>query len=92
MLLDGNDPVVQRATFGAQVEQFLSSDIGVYLIERADEQAEVALKELVSADPDKPDIIRAIQNRIKVADSIVGWLREAIQMGDQAVQQLREDA
>lgn len=92
MLLNSEDPIVQRATFGAQVEQFLSSDIGTYLIERADEQAEAALKELVAADPAQPEIIRSIQNRIKVADSIIGWLREAIQMGEQAVQQLREDA
>lgn len=90
MQLNPEDPTVRSATFGAQVEQFLNSDIGVYMVERADEQAEAALKELVTADPTQPEVIRAIQNRIKVADSIVSWLREAIEMGEQSKQQLRE--
>lgn len=89
MQLNAEDPIVRTAMFGSQVQQFLDSDIGVYLIQRADEQAEEALKELVAADPDKPEVIRSIQNRIRVADSIVSWLREAIEMGSQAEEQLR---
>jgi hypothetical protein len=88
--LDPNDVTVRAAVFGVQVQQFLDSEIGVYLIERADNQAETALKELVIADPTQPEVIRAIQNRIKVADSIVSWIREAIEMGDQATESLRE--
>jgi hypothetical protein len=90
MPLDPEDPVVRSATFGRQVEMFLESDIGVYLVQRADEQAETALRELVVADPAKPDEIRAIQNRVKVADSVVSWLRDAIQEGAQAKGELSE--
>jgi Tfp pilus assembly pilus retraction ATPase PilT len=90
MPLDPQDPTVRAAMFGKQVEQFLSSDIGQYLVERANEQAEAAIKELLVVDPTATELIRATQNRVKVSDSILSWLRDAIQMGEQAQAQLRE--
>jgi hypothetical protein len=90
MQLNPEDPVVRSAVFGAQVQQFLDSDIGTYLVQCADEQAEAALKELVQADPSDVERVRSIQNKIKLADSVVGWLRDAIVMGEQAANSLRE--
>jgi hypothetical protein len=90
MPLDPSDPTVRAATFGRQVEMFLASDIGVYLVKRADEQGESAVKELISVDPTATETIRAIQNRVKVADCILSWLREAIETGAQAAEDLRE--
>jgi hypothetical protein len=90
--LNPADPDVQEAVFGAQVEQFLDSDIGRYLTLRAQETANEALEALAVANPEDPGLIRSLQNRVVVADLVVSWLGEAIVRGDVAQQKLREDA
>lgn len=91
MPLNPNDPTVETAIFGESVRQFLRTPIGEYLMSRAKDQAEDALSLLAEADPEDPKKIRDLQNKIRVADSITDWLSEAIRMGDQALQQLREE-
>lgn len=90
--LDPNDDTVRAAIFGAQVEQFLDGEIGQYLLQRAADEANEAMEQLSTADPEDPKKIREIQNRVKVADLVLSWLREAIVTGDVAQQKLREDA
>jgi hypothetical protein len=86
--LNPEDPNLEIAVFGAEVEQFLDSSIGQYLIKHAESQANSALEALASVSAEDPTAIRELQNRVKVADSIVGWLREAIILGRQAEDQL----
>lgn len=92
MQLNPDDPIVRSAVFGAQVEQFLASDVGLYLMQKADDYAQEAIDELTRCDPEDPKKIRAIQNRIQVADLIANWLNEAVAIGEQAEQHLREDS
>lgn len=87
-MLNPNDPEVQIAVFGEQVTQFLQSDIGSYLLERAKNMSEVATRELKDADPFIPERICALQLKIKTADNIIEWLGEAIDMGLQAQQNM----
>ena len=66
------------AAFGEDVEVFLHTEIGKYLIGRAEEQRGIALEALAQVDPENPKAIRDQQFRIMVADSIQTWLAEAI--------------
>jgi len=84
MQLNPDDPEVRTAVFGVQVQQFMASDIGLYLMQKADDYAQEAIDSLTRADPEDPKAIRTLQNRILVADLIANWLQEAIAMGEQA--------
>jgi hypothetical protein len=92
MRLDPNDPEVQVAVFGVEVERFLDSTIGQYLTKRATETANSALEQLGTVDPTDTNKIRALQNDVRVADYVITWLSEAIVSGDVAQQKLREHA
>lgn len=92
MSLSPDDPTVRTAVFGKQVEDFLTSDVGTYLLQCASVQSEEATADLKEADPFKPEQIVAIQMRIKIADSVIGWLGDAVRAGQQATEHLREDA
>ena len=70
-----------------QVEAFLKSPIGQYLVARSDEEVEAAVEELKKADPEKAAEVRAIQNRIHVIEQVQYWLAEAIQAGHNAAEQ-----
>ena len=89
MALDPEEPTVRWAQFGRQVELFLESDIGDYLVKRARTEIEEATAKLVATDPFKPEEIIAHQHRIKVAESIIEWLGEAIAAGHSALEELR---
>jgi hypothetical protein len=72
------------AVLGKQIEQFFGSDVGGYLLQRAD--AEVAsgvaqLKKLAHTDANG---IRLAQNQVWRGESIRGWLEEAITAGRKA--------
>lgn len=92
MQLNPSDPTVEAAVFGAEVEQFLDSNVGKYLLQCATDEANSAMESLATVDAEDAKRIREIQNRIKVADLVVTWLRQAIVTGDVAQQKLREDA
>ena len=91
MRLDPNDPVVSAATFGKQVEQFLRSDIGAYIIRIAKDQSDAATEKLKMADPYNAVAIANLQHEIKVAESVAGWLADAVRAGLQALEQLEEE-
>lgn len=89
MALDPDDPKVRWAMFGKQVEYFLQSDVGRFLIDRAKSEAAEALEDLKSADPYDGAKIVQIQMRAKLADAIVVWLGDAIAAGESATEQLK---
>lgn len=83
------NPLEQSIAFGMEVENFLQSDIGKYIIHRAEEETEDAVEQLKRADPDEPRVIRQLQYRIQVAESVQYWLAEAIQDGLNSMQELQ---
>lgn len=89
VMLNPDEPTVRWATFGRQVEQFLESDIGDFLVTRAKKQIEEAIQDLKVADPFKPEEVQKLQNRIIVAESIIDWLGEAIAAGHSALEELK---
>jgi hypothetical protein len=90
--LNPSDPVVEAAVFGQEVENFLNTRIGAYLLRKAQDQASEAIEELAVVDAEDPKAIRKLQNKISVSDQFIGWLREAIMMGEQATDALREES
>ena len=91
--MNGNkelNPLLKAVDLGFQAEAFLRSDIGRYLVSRAEAQIEEAVEVLKEADPEDPKTIRALQNTIAVAESIQYWLADVIQQGENAQQQLHE--
>jgi len=86
-----NTTLLERTiALGFEAEAFLKSDIGRYLVARADEEIECAVEELKGVDPEDAKAIRALQGKINVAESIQYWLAEAIQDGVNSMQELNE--
>ena len=81
------DEIRRRVTLGAEVEHFLNTSIGKYLIERAEDQVESATEDLKTADAENPRLIRELQHKIAIGDSIQRWLAAAITDGYEAERQ-----
>lgn len=81
MVYDISDPTVQSAVLGRQVEDFLESDIGKYLVGRADAESNEALEELKRVSWWRTRRIKWLQNRIYTTERIQEWLGNAISEG-----------
>ena len=55
------DPTLELAVFGKQVEEFLQSDVGSYLINRAKEEALEAMEVLKTVHPWRHRRIQELQ-------------------------------
>lgn len=85
MSLDAEDPLVESAVFGREVENFLNTAIGKYLVERAENQADAANEQLKRVCSWRSRKIQELQNKIWVAESFQQWLADAIIDGHQAL-------
>lgn len=79
-----DDPLLERAVFGKEVENFLHTRIGKYLVRRAEEEAEEATERLKHTAAWRTRRIRELQNQIQVAESVQQWLADAVMDGIQA--------
>lgn len=77
-----------EAILGKDAEEFLASDIGRYLVARAEEEEREALDALATVWPWRRRRIAQLQTRLWRARSVKGWLAELITTGHQALQQL----
>jgi hypothetical protein len=81
MKLDPNDPVVEAAVFGREVENFLGTNIGRYLIKRSEDDVDAAVDQLKKVFPWRWRKIQQLQNKIAVAESIQGYIADAVLRG-----------
>lgn len=88
-MLNPDDPTVRWAAFGRQVELFLESDIGVFIVKQAEKQIEDAICDLKAIDPYDNRGVQKAQNKVKVAESILEWLGDAVRAGHQAIEELK---
>lgn len=89
--LDPSDPYVETARFGREVENFISSPIGDFLLKRAHALAEEATEKLISqAHQLKLEEILVLQTDIYRGVSFQKWLGEAILEGHAAIEALKE--
>lgn len=65
--------------FGAEVEQFLKSNIGQYLLARSKQEILVALEKLKTVNPIDTLAIRDLQNTIQRNEGVESWLSDIIQ-------------
>ena len=79
-----------RIAFGLDVQQFMGSNIGRYIQDRANADIEEALEALKTADPYDPKAISKLQNDIAVASNVLEWLGQAVTEGEQAERQFHE--
>ncbi len=78
------EQLLRTAALGMDVRVFLDSPVGQYLIKRAETEVESALVALKDVDPENPRLIRELQNRAYRAQTVLQWLAEAIQEGENA--------
>lgn len=88
--VDQIDSLVDVAVLGKQVEIFRDSRVGKFVSERINHEIEAAVQELKIVDPTFATRVQSIQNRIKVAESIGGWLDQAIMAGLEATKILED--
>lgn len=79
-----------EAILGKDAEDFLASDVGRFLIGRAEQEVAEAMDELKRCHPWRTRKLRELQNRIWRAESVQGWLGELIIRGRQALSQLEQ--
>lgn len=80
----------KRIGLGFDVENFLVTPVGKYLVARAESERAALLEQLALVDHTKADQIHRIQTRIAVLDYWQEGLAEAITDGNQAQEQLVE--
>jgi hypothetical protein len=80
---DELEPHYRTATFGKLVEDFLNSDIGQYLIMRAELEQEQAMEQLIELDPSPTNVdkIRELRAIVLRTRSIKQYLAEAVAEG-----------
>ena len=81
---DINEPLYRKAAFGKQIEEFTASDIGRYLIKRAESEVQAAFEDLKAVNPVDGKAVQALQSRIWRAESFQQWLADGIIDGLQA--------
>lgn len=86
--LDERDPRVKDAVFGKQVEDFLQSDIGNFLLSRANLELEDAIEKLKRIKPNAEHEIRNLQSTIVRSENFMQWLGSAVEDGLRATNQL----
>lgn len=91
MQLDPEDPLVQAATLGKLVDDFMSGPIGRYVIDLAKEEELAAVNNLRTVDAEDPKLVRKYQNDALVAGKVIEWLTLAVHQGNMAMDKLKED-
>jgi hypothetical protein len=84
------DSLLERAKMGIEAERFLASGVGRYLVERANNDANLAVEALKTVNPDDPCRVRELQSDLNVPDKIVHWLAEMVSEGNACEFQLKE--
>lgn len=84
--LDPEDPTVQTAVLGKQVQDWLEGPVGSFVMGRCQDRLEYLEQALKTVNPEKPMEVAKLQAEIKHWEGFAGWLGSAIQAGHTAVQ------
>lgn len=66
---------------GYDIEAFVESKLGKYLLDRARDEAMTAMEELKAVDATDSKRIAQLQNLVQRAEGFEGWLIEGLQQG-----------
>lgn len=78
---DDTQERLKVVALGIEAERFLESDLGRYLVARAEGEREEAIAELVKVDPHDSREVQRLQNAIAVVDMVQQWIADAITSG-----------
>jgi len=78
------------AVLGEQVDQFMKSDVGKFLLQHAAAQEEEGLEELRRVKCSDTDAVWHAQNKVWIAEKFRAWLGDAVNAGLKA-QMILED-
>lgn len=67
-----------QVSLAIQVEAFTGSAIGQMFVKRVESERAAALERLADADAEDPKAIRAIQNEIRVIDTVQQYLADTL--------------
>ncbi|MFA5691954.1 MAG: hypothetical protein WCQ69_10400 [Bacteroidales bacterium] len=82
---------IYEAELGIEMEEFMLGKVGKYLWDRAESEITAAGMELRHVDPFNGGKIRDLQNRAKVAEMFMTFVRDAIENGRFAHEELKRD-
>lgn len=85
-----NPALVAQAILGKDTEEFLSTDIGRYLVGCAEQEIADATEKLCKVSPWRRRRISELQAQIWRAQSFQTWLAEIITTGRQAIENLEQ--
>lgn len=83
--------LVATASLGVEAEVFLASDLGRYLLGRAEKELEDARTRLETASPLDTETLRVLQDQAWRARSFRQWLGELVSDGKAAHGQLEQE-
>ena len=86
-----DDQLLAMAYMGREAEDFCNSEIGKYLVGRAEQEEREALEALSTVSTFRKNRIRELQNQVWRARSLQAWLGELITDGRMALQQLESE-
>lgn len=85
---EDNRLLLETAVLGEQVRLFIESDVGKYVLARAEESGKLATEKLKRASVWRKRYILGLQNEIRWSEGFREWLIEAIREGKEAQWQL----
>ena len=89
ILSDGVDvTLLAEVHLGEDAAQFIKSDLGRYMVGRANEDIQLAMEQLKTCSWWRGNRIKYLQNKIKVAENTKMWLVECLNAGQMALQTL----
>lgn len=85
------DLLMAEAVLGRDAEEFMSTDIGRYLLGRCEQEIDEAQELLSRVSPWRRNRIQELQNQIYRAKSLKAWLVELVNNGNAAEAVLSEN-
>lgn len=86
-----NEELLASAVLGRDAEEFLASELGRYLVGRAEQDAAEAMDQLKRVHPWRRRKIQELQNTIRRSDSVRAWLAGLVIDGRSAIAALEDD-
>lgn len=87
---DMEPALIAQAVLGKEVESFMASDVGKYILARADEEYQSGVCVLKHCSAMDTMTIQEAQNKVWRAESLRQWLEEAVISGLKAHEILEE--
>lgn len=82
--MDERAELEKAIALGLSAEDFLESDLGVWISSRAEAERTEAMDALCAANPFDSQEVARLQSRIAVTDTAMQWLADAVILGRSA--------